>query len=311
MRGKAALWLGLVLALAPLRVGAALEYKGFGAAIGSTTGGVPQDLPATLLKPDGDGPFPAVVILHDCSGLGPRSSGSPARWGALLAQAGYVVLIPDSFLPRGFADGICTVPLRSRGGTVTPAARAIDAYAALAFLRTLPFVAQARIGLMGGSHGGSATLAALVRPAQPKLAQDRAHGFAAGVALYPGCAAPYGAWWVARENAGRGTVTGFNGVYEPLAPLLILIGEADDWTPAEHCRALAEHAAAAGFPVTLKVNPGAQHAFDSAFPRRYDERRVNLNKPDGHGATTGGSPQAWGDAINQVKAFFAAKLARE
>jgi hypothetical protein len=31
------------------------------------------EIPFTLSKPAGDGPFPAVVILHDCSGLGPRS----------------------------------------------------------------------------------------------------------------------------------------------------------------------------------------------------------------------------------------------
>ena len=40
------------------------------------------DIPATLIRPDGDGPFPAVVILHDCSGLGPKSSGSASLSGA-------------------------------------------------------------------------------------------------------------------------------------------------------------------------------------------------------------------------------------
>ena len=67
------------------------------------TGGAPQDLPATLLRPDGDGPFPAIVILHDCSGLGAHSSHAPARWAPLLAGEGYVVLIPDSFVPRGIS----------------------------------------------------------------------------------------------------------------------------------------------------------------------------------------------------------------
>ena len=63
-------------------------------------------IPAKLFKPDGEGPFPAVVIMHDCSGLGPRSSGSPARWARELLQQGYVVLIPDSFSPRGVQDGV-------------------------------------------------------------------------------------------------------------------------------------------------------------------------------------------------------------
>jgi dienelactone hydrolase len=42
--------------------------------------GTVEQIPAMMLKPEGPGPFPAVVIMHDCSGLGPRSSGSPIRW---------------------------------------------------------------------------------------------------------------------------------------------------------------------------------------------------------------------------------------
>jgi dienelactone hydrolase len=298
--------LTLLLVAAPAR--GDVVYTRTGAIVHSTTGGVPQDLPAALLKPDGAGPFPAIVILHDCSGLGGRSSGAPGRWSALLAAEGYVVLIPDSFSPRGYPDGICAAsppaPLQKTG----PAVRAADAYAALAYLRTLPFVHGKHVGVMGGSHGGSSTLSTLVKPGEPMLAAERAQGFAGGVALYPGCGAAYGRWSVTRESGARGAVTGFLGTYEPLAPLLILIGEKDDWTPAEHCRVLAERAAAAGFPVTIKIYPGAYHSFDSAFPPRYIANRNNANKPDGHGATTGGDPIAWADAIAQVKSFFAARL---
>src|SRR6516165_7139039 len=61
----------------------------------------------TLTKPAGAGPFPAVVILHDCSGLGPRSSGAPWRWTTQLTQRGYVSIWPDSFGARGHAGGVC------------------------------------------------------------------------------------------------------------------------------------------------------------------------------------------------------------
>ena len=62
--------------------------------IGTTTGtGASEQIPAKLLKPDGAGAFPAVVIMHDCSGLGPRSSGAPERWAKELLTYGYVVLI--------------------------------------------------------------------------------------------------------------------------------------------------------------------------------------------------------------------------
>jgi dienelactone hydrolase len=39
--------------------------------------GATEPIPATLLKPDGDGPFPAVVMMHDCSGIRAGSSGAP------------------------------------------------------------------------------------------------------------------------------------------------------------------------------------------------------------------------------------------
>jgi dienelactone hydrolase len=92
-------------------------------------------IPASLSKPDGPGPFPAVVIMHDCSGLGPRSSGAPDRWARELLRQGYVVLILDSFTTRGHPDGVCINPLPSRND-VSPSRRVYDAYAALAYLRT-------------------------------------------------------------------------------------------------------------------------------------------------------------------------------
>ena len=101
-----------------------------------TVGASLDRIPATLLKPDGAGPFPAVVMMHDCSGLGPRSSGAPARWATELVGRGYVVAMPDSFTPRGVPDGVCTAG-PPRGVDVTPERRARDAFATLAHLRAL------------------------------------------------------------------------------------------------------------------------------------------------------------------------------
>src|SRR2546422_9774702 len=151
-------------------------------------GGFSEQIPVTLSKPDGPGPFPAVVIVHDCSGLGPRSSGAPDRWARELLGQGYVVLIPDSFTTRGFADGVCTVP-STRGVDVSPDRRALDAYAALAHLRTLPYVDGSRVGLMGGSHGGTTTLASMIAPERdgaPLGLDKRGGGAAAGAAAPPG-----------------------------------------------------------------------------------------------------------------------------
>jgi len=124
------------------------------------------------------------------------------------------------------------------------------------------------------------------------LAQEKRAGFAAAVALYPGC--------VPARRSG----TAASGVYRPVAPLLILIGEKDDWTPAEPCRKLTEAAQQGGYPVTIKIYPGAYHSFDSSYPVRYVATRINSNSASGRGATTGGDPAAWADSIREVVAFF-------
>ena len=257
-----------------------------------------ERVPATLFKPDGPGPFPAVVIMHDCSGLGPASSGAPARWAKELMDRGYVVVLPDSFTTRGHARGVCTDPSPSRT-EVSPSRRVRDAYAGLSYLRTLPYVDGRRVGLMGGSHGGSTTLAAMVAPQSDlePLAEERRAGFAAAVALYPACATRLGSW---RPGSGE--------TYRPVAPLLILIGEKDDWTPPEPCRKLAEAAQEAEYPVAIKIYPGVYHSFDSSRPKRYVATRVNANAPSGRGATTGGDPTAWADSIQEVVAFFGQHL---
>jgi len=268
------------------------------------------------MKPEGDGPFPAIVMLHDCSGLGPRSSGAPWRWADLLSGQGYVVILPDSFSDRGFPGGVCTAapetPADTLGAT-NPIERMYDAYAALAFLRAQPFVDGAHVGVMGGSHGGSSTLVAMVRPATEDgpLAREKRTGFVAGVALYPGCGLRYGTWSVKRELGNRGPAVSYDGVYRPIAPLLILVGEKDDWTPARDCEALAERSQAEGLPVELVVYPGAQHSFDSDRPVFFDPARRNVNAETGRGATTAGDADAWRDSIKRVTAFFARTLKGE
>lgn len=286
---------GLLLLLAALAGAPSLAA---GSATDATIAVGDVQVPITVRKPDGPGPFPAVVIMHDCSGLGPRSSGSPGRWAKVLVAQGYVVLLPDSFTPRGFPNGVCTETSPDRLKVNQPR-RVPDAYAALAYARTLPYVDGRRIGIMGGSHGGGAVLFTLIEPESPDapLAREKQAGFAAAVALYPGCNLPYGTW---RRDSGT---------YRPVAPLLILAGEKDDWTPAEPCVKLAGSAREAGYDVTIKVYPDAHHAFDSDYPVRYVAARNNANAPGGRGATTGGNPAAWADSIREVTAFFGRMVA--
>jgi poly(3-hydroxybutyrate) depolymerase len=49
-----------------------------------------------LFRPKGEGPFPAVVLLHGCRGIQPYQR----DWAGKLAEWGYVALLVDSFGPR-------------------------------------------------------------------------------------------------------------------------------------------------------------------------------------------------------------------
>ncbi|MBM3487081.1 MAG: dienelactone hydrolase family protein [Alphaproteobacteria bacterium] len=272
-------------------------------ALGTPASAAALELPYAIDKPAGDGPFPAVVLLHDCSGLGPRSSGAPGRWSSELTRRGYVTIRPDSFSTRGNPDGVCR---GVDGAPITLPTRAVDAHGALAVLRTLAYVDPRRIGVMGGSHGGSSTLFAIVDDGI-----DRAAGgerFKAAVALYPDCGQTIGSWSVTRARRDPSHIEGYAGAFKPRAPLLILIGAKDDWTPAALCERLADAARIAGHPVELVVYPFAHHAFDSAGPYRYDTMRVNRYRPGGRGATTMGDAEAWADSIRRVETFFAHHL---
>ena len=64
----------------------------------------------TLFKPDGAGPFPAVVLLHGCGGIRTHF----VQWAGAIRDMGYVALLVDSFRPRDHYGRACE-------GAATPA----------------------------------------------------------------------------------------------------------------------------------------------------------------------------------------------
>jgi len=116
-------------------------------------------------------PYPAVVILHGCSGISSHSAGIADRIGSWR----YVALTVDSLGSRGIAN-VC-------GGGGAPE-QAFDAYAALRYLSQLDFVDPARVAVLGQSMGGSAVLYAVDRELAAQYFNER---FRAAIAYYPGC----------------------------------------------------------------------------------------------------------------------------
>ena len=245
------------------------------------------ELAGRLYRPTGDGPSPALVLMHGCSGLWAKDGEPTASfrfWAEHFRAEGYLVLLVDSFGPRGEKE-ICTQARRA----VSPATdRPRDAHAALHWLAARRDVDAARIGLVGWSNGGTAVLNAQ-RPDSPGRAQGGKPAFRAAVAFYPGCAP------LAKAP------------YSPTAPLLIQAGGADDWTPARFCKALAGQAPAGR--VDIDVYPGAHHSFDRVGQRVRERPDVrNPNRPGGLGATVGTHPEARAKAIARATDWLVAQL---
>ncbi|MBI3918693.1 MAG: dienelactone hydrolase family protein [Betaproteobacteria bacterium] len=282
------LWAVLLAVLLELPVPAAasydLEWVEFPAL--KEFGGEAVQLSALQFRPPGKGPFPAIVLMHGCSGMYTPSgyiTASYRHWAELLALDGYVALLVDGFNPRGYRT-ICELQKRP---ILESRERVEDAYAAGRWLNDQPYVGRGRIGLLGWSNGGTGTLYAM----RPASRLDPA--FRAAVAFYPGCR----------------TLSRAKTPYQPYAPLLILSGGADDWTPAAPCAQLIDIAKGQGAPADIVIYPGAHHSFDRInLPVRYRPNVRNLNKPDRLGATAGEHPQAREAAIRRTREFFAQTL---
>ena len=244
----------------------------------------PAPLKAFLFEPAGPGPFPAVVMLHGCGGAYAHGGELNARhlmWGEFLAAHGYAALMLDSFSARGIRE-ICTVKYQSR--TIKESERVGDAYAALAWLSARPEIAADRAVLLGWSHGAGVTLDAITR--QPKPAP----AFRAAVAFYPGCT-------TRAKKPER---------FHPYAPLFILIGESDDWTPAAPCEALAATVAARGEPIRIQTFPGTYHDFDTpALKSAHVRKEVPNGVHPGQGVTVAPNPAAREEAEARVLEFLA------
>ncbi|MDQ6628633.1 MAG: dienelactone hydrolase family protein [Pseudomonadota bacterium] len=226
-------------------------------------------------------PAPAVVLLHGCNGPYDKRGQLSKRmreYTALFNRAGYHVLIVDSLTPR-YETEICTQRLGKR--RITQANRRLDALGAVAYLAGRADVEAQRIGLVGWSNGASTVLAATNGRHRDVAAALTRPAF--GVAFYPGCEA----------DLRRG--------YEPVAQLLLLVGAADDWTPAAPCRALV--GSSTDPKPEIEVYAGAYHDFDSDTPLRLRSDVPNGTKP-GQGVHVGGNAAAWRASQVRLVAFL-------
>jgi dienelactone hydrolase len=184
-----------------------------------------------MRRPEGAGPFPAIMLVPVCSGMSKKEHVAHYReMGAQLNGMGYLVVHVDYVAARRLTDAC--------GGLVPTDDIAADIAAVAKHLRSLARVDPARIDVIGESLGGGGVLAALGRPGP-----DDRPPFRRAVVFYPVC----------------------RGVSPPRvrAEVLMLFGGLDGMTPAESCQEITRR-----FPkpadVQLRVYPDARHGFNLA-----------------------------------------------
>ena len=102
-----------------------------------------------IYKPDGSGPFPGLVLFHQCGGLGEGRGANTSMldWAKLAVARGYAVLLIDNLAQRNVNN--CYGAQR---GVNFPRG-VLDAFQAADHLRGFDFVDKDRIGLAGYSRG--------------------------------------------------------------------------------------------------------------------------------------------------------------
>ena len=231
---------------------------------------------------------PAVVMMHgragaysslakgkyDASTLSKRHQ----QWGHIWARQGYLAIMVDGFGPRGYPSGFPRFSYDSRPDELNEVTvRPLDAYGALAYLRTRNDVIADRVALQGWSNGGSATLATMSVTAPGITAPTPSTGFRAGLAFYPAC----------------GLKGQFTDGLKPYAPVRVFHGSADEETSPRRCAEFVAKSQAIGGDIEFQLYLDAIHGFDDPSPsHQSDEANASATR----------------DAIARAIAFFASVL---
>lgn len=197
------------------------------------TVGTHRQIRATLITPDGPGPFPGVLVLHTSAGL----EHADIAFAERLSRHGYVCLVPEFLAAYGITP-------KTRRETFTTFAADIydDFTASIATLHHLGKVTASKVGAVGFSNGG---YFAMWLAATGKVA--------AGVSYY---GALTGAGTDIRLNRFRRV---FN---RASSPVLILHGTADGTVPVKAAKHLAGMLKHKGADHVLHLYKGADHRFD-------------------------------------------------
>lgn len=196
----------------------------------------PQEVFGWLLMPEENlrTPVPCIIACHGSLGWRGHHHEHIARW----LEAGFAVFRVHSFEARQVQSIV------SDQMSVTHAMLTRDAFQALRFLSQHPLIDASRIAVTGWSLGGTVSLYSAWLPIAEALAPD-GERFAAHLPFYPGAHL--------RMQEAR---------WSP-APIRVLHGAQDDYTPVSFVEDLADAVEPAGVQISITRYPGAHHSFDA------------------------------------------------
>lgn len=200
-----------------------------------------QDIHYQLHVPkSGVAPYPAVVIAHGSGGI----TESLEPWTRYFLERGFVVAIPDSY--RGRISGN-VLEGQSR---LHAYLHVVDVVALSAQLKADPRIAPHKVVVIGFSRGGMAALNSAFSPFYRPIT-GQTEPFAAHIAFYPACNYPY-----LTERFSK-------------APVLVLMGSKDDYTPSGFCVSALTKNKSAGLDVRWEIFQGGYHGLDTPVPATY------------------------------------------
>lgn len=218
-----------------------------GGAAGST---YPPSLPAYVARPQGEGPFPVVIVVNEIFGLHAYIQDVCRR----LAKQGYVAMAPGYFARAGDPAPLTDFErIFQIVNAATYEQVMADTGAALDWLAAQSFADTSRAGITGFCWGGTVVWMACAR-----------FDFRAGVAWYGRLVAP-----AQGGEAGRPYPVDIAG--DLRCPVLGLYAENDQGIPLDSVEAMREALAQAGKADSeIVVYPGTQHGFHADYRPGYD-----------------------------------------
>jgi dienelactone hydrolase len=232
---------------------------------------------------------PVIIALHGSGGAVGDFGNWSAKWtdlAKLYNAAGYHLLVPDSFTPRGIKE-IVSIPHKQR--RIHEEDRRLDVYGAVQLLNTREESDSTKIAVVGFSHGAQTVLSTIDNTEE--IVNKQPIKLAAAVAYYPSCSK--------FQRMLR---------YEVSVPVLMMVGASDTWTPPQPCADLAqsiEKKQSAAFVRFIEYSD-SYHGFDGLSPVR---ERTGIASQQSGKAMTGGNPAAREASRKQMMDYLAARFA--